>query len=223
MLPVAFLNEAALLASLKCKFLLSFHGLAVIEPDASFGMLVEYCPHGEKPHLVRDCPERIPGIALCDTSFYAMAGTLHSFIHELGPTGAVLGPGARSIDDELYLRLSHDLFGGLTYLHDQVGAGEYLHVYHSPTVFLMSHRAESHIRPRPCFCPPTMQGVVHRDLKPENLLLSASMHLKISDFGSARPSSSRLMTANVIGSMLWRAPEMCTGVMIGSVVARSAL
>jgi 3-phosphoinositide dependent protein kinase-1 len=32
-------------------------------------------------------------------------------------------------------------------------------------------------------------GVIHRDLKPENILLSETMHVKITDFGTAKLKS----------------------------------
>ena len=55
-------------------------------------------------------------------------------------------------------------------------------------------------------------GVVHRDLKPENILLGINNAVKIGDFGqSRRVTLSRTMTANVRGSLLWRAPEMTSG------------
>lgn len=56
MLATSFLNEAALLASLHSDFLLSLHGLVAIEPSATFGMIVEYCPQGELP--ARSPPSR---------------------------------------------------------------------------------------------------------------------------------------------------------------------
>ena len=157
MLATAFLNEAAILSRLNCPFLLRYHGLCVFESGGEYAILAEYCPHG----------------------------TLNALIHELDRNGHISGPGKRELPAELYLKLSHDLFSGLTYLHNH--------------------------------------EVVHRDLKPDNLLLSADMGLKISDFGSARAeATSRFMTANTVGSMLWRAPEVYTGVLSGSAVARSS-
>eukprot|EP00039_Didymoeca_costata_P012914 m.188991 g.188991 ORF g.188991 m.188991 type:complete len:652 (+) comp15622_c0_seq12:172-2127(+) len=52
-------------------------------------------------------------------------------------------------------------------------------------------------------------GIVHRDLKPENIMLADNHVIKIVDFGQSRKVSiSRTMTANIRGSLLWRAPEM---------------
>lgn len=56
-------------------------------------------------------------------------------------------------------------------------------------------------------------GLIHRDLKPENVMFDAPDGCaKIVDFGhSRRVAVDRQMTANVRGSLLWRAPEMMSG------------
>ena len=65
-------------------------------------------------------------------------------------------------------------------------------------------------------------GVVHRDLKPENILLGINNAVKIGDFGqSRRVTLSRTMTANVRGSLLWRAPEMTAGSMMEQMASSS--
>ncbi|KAF1317273.1 Gpn-loop gtpase 1, partial [Globisporangium splendens] len=52
--------------------------------------------------------------------------------------------------------------------------------------------------------------VLHRDLKSMNILLNKQWHAKVADFGVARESSYRTMTAGV-GTSLWMAPEVMMG------------
>ncbi|KAG6579939.1 TKL protein kinase [Phytophthora cinnamomi] len=52
--------------------------------------------------------------------------------------------------------------------------------------------------------------VLHRDLKSRNILLTESLHAKITDFGASRIRSDATMTSNV-GSSLWMAPEVMVG------------
>ncbi|EGD75667.1 TKL/MLK/TAK1 protein kinase [Salpingoeca rosetta] len=142
-----FINEAALLAALDHPCLTRLHGIYTRETDnQGFPVL-----------------ELVLVIELCT------GGTLTDHINRIKPTDL------NAHRSEL-LRLMHELFTGLAYLH--------------------------------------ARAVVHRDLKPDNLLLTADGHLKICDFGQAKNisgSGSRHMTANVRGSLLWRAPEIMTG------------
>ncbi|KAE9254529.1 hypothetical protein PF004_g999 [Phytophthora fragariae] len=50
-------------------------------------------------------------------------------------------------------------------------------------------------------------AMLHRDLKSRNILLTGSLHAKITDFGASRIRSDATMTSNV-GSGLWMAPEV---------------
>ncbi|GMF35366.1 unnamed protein product [Phytophthora fragariaefolia] len=49
--------------------------------------------------------------------------------------------------------------------------------------------------------------MMHRDLKSRNILLTESLHAKITDFGASRIRTDETMTSNV-GSSLWMAPEV---------------
>ncbi|XP_070580796.1 3-phosphoinositide-dependent protein kinase 1-like isoform X2 [Ptychodera flava] len=56
-------------------------------------------------------------------------------------------------------------------------------------------------------------GIIHRDLKPENILLDESMHVKITDFGTAKilDSNSREVRANsFVGTAQYVSPELLT-------------
>lgn len=54
------------------------------------------------------------------------------------------------------------------------------------------------------------KNIVYRDLKPENLLIAADGHVKIADFGLAKPllSPSRKVAYSFCGSPEYMAPEM---------------
>uniref|UniRef100_A0ABM0GR04 non-specific serine/threonine protein kinase n=1 Tax=Saccoglossus kowalevskii TaxID=10224 RepID=A0ABM0GR04_SACKO len=56
-------------------------------------------------------------------------------------------------------------------------------------------------------------GIIHRDLKPENILLDEDMHIKITDFGTAKilESKSREARANsFVGTAQYVSPELLT-------------
>lgn len=55
------------------------------------------------------------------------------------------------------------------------------------------------------------QGLVHRDLKLANLLVTNTMRIKIGDFGEARGRYANLPMHTQVGSLLYVAPEIASG------------
>ena len=50
--------------------------------------------------------------------------------------------------------------------------------------------------------------VVFRDMKPENIVLDASMHAKLTDFGLAKADASACGACSFVGSVYFVAPEV---------------
>jgi hypothetical protein len=61
------------------------------------------------------------------------------------------------------------------------------------------------------------KGVVHRDVKPENILVAAGGEAKLVDFGIARITGEKTLTASgdVVGTLAYMAPEQADGLRPG--------
>ena len=52
------------------------------------------------------------------------------------------------------------------------------------------------------------KNIIYRDLKPENLLIGMDGHVRIADFGLAKPLLGRTAAYSFCGSPEYMAPEM---------------
>jgi tetratricopeptide (TPR) repeat protein/predicted Ser/Thr protein kinase len=61
------------------------------------------------------------------------------------------------------------------------------------------------------------QGVIHRDLKPQNIMIAASDHVYVTDFGLAKSAeqSGMTQTGAVIGTPFYMSPEQVKGEKVG--------
>lgn len=55
------------------------------------------------------------------------------------------------------------------------------------------------------------KGVIHRDVKPENILVSSEGSVKVTDFGIARALERAQLTAGMLGTVAYVAPEQARG------------
>jgi tRNA A-37 threonylcarbamoyl transferase component Bud32 len=61
------------------------------------------------------------------------------------------------------------------------------------------------------------RGIIHRDVKPRNILIAASGHIKVADFGIARAVESTTISHadDILGSVKYMSPEQAAGERVG--------
>ena len=62
------------------------------------------------------------------------------------------------------------------------------------------------------------RGVIHRDIKPRNILITASGHVKVADFGIARAAEATTVSeiGDILGSAKYMSPEQAAGERVGA-------